>query len=87
MFAGGDLQARPNRCKLTSMSFETPSSHECEFPGCERPSRATPMALHLGDGDDHARIAWVCAKHSLLFYANDPEVVAWVEEPATASVA
>ncbi len=38
------------------------------------------MALHLREGDDHARIAWVCAKHSLLFYANDPEVVAWIDE-------
>lgn len=89
VFGDDDLKAGPKRCTLTSMSFDASTTHECEFPGCERLSRATPMALHLPEGDDHARIAWVCAKHSLLFYASDPEVVAWVDEsePATATLA
>jgi hypothetical protein len=52
--------------------------HFCQFPGCGRLSRATPMALHLHDSDD-PRIAWVCAKHSLLFYAGDVAVVSWVQ--------
>ena len=90
VFGAGDLQAGTKRCTLSAMSVD--ASHQCQFPDCERPSRATPMALHLRDGDDHARIAWVCAKHSLLFYANDPEVVAWLDEshdasPATATFA
>ena len=38
------------------------------------------MALHLRETDDHPRIAWVCAKHSLLFYAGDADVVAWVHD-------
>jgi hypothetical protein len=58
----------------------TLTPHFCQFPGCRRLSRATPMALHLRDTDDHPRIAWVCAKHSLLFYAGDPDVVTWVHD-------
>jgi hypothetical protein len=85
VFGGGDLQAETKRCTLSVMSVD--ASHQCEFPDCERPSRATPMALYLHAGDDHARIAMLCAKHSLLFYANDPEVVAWLDESHDASQA
>lgn len=67
------------------MRFSLTPPHFCQFPGCRRLSRATPMALHLHDTDDHPRIAWVCAKHSLLFYAADPDVVAWVHDLAEAS--
>jgi hypothetical protein len=61
------------------MRFSLTPPHFCQFPGCRRLSRATPMALHLHHSDDHPRIAWVCAKHSLLFYAGDQDVVSWVE--------
>jgi hypothetical protein len=60
------------------MKFSISPPHFCQFPGCSRLSRATPMALHVGETDDHPRIAWVCARHSLLFYAGDAEVVDWV---------
>jgi hypothetical protein len=66
------------------MRFSLTPPHFCQFPGCRRLSRATPMALHLHDTHDHPRIAWVCAKHSLLFYAGDPEVVSWVHDTADA---
>ena len=60
--------------------------HFCQFPGCRRLSRATPMALHLHDTDDHPQIVWVCAKHSLLFYAGDDAVTAWVHDGPQASL-
>jgi hypothetical protein len=80
-----ELQAGTKGATLIVMSFDAATHHHCQFPGCERPSRGTPMALHLPEGDDHGRIAWVCAKHSLLFYANDPAVVAWLDESQAAS--
>lgn len=67
------------------MRFPLAPPHFCQFPGCRRLSRATAMALHLRDTEDHPRIAWVCAKHSLLFYAGDPAVVSWVHESAEPS--
>jgi hypothetical protein len=67
------------------MRFSLNPPHFCQFPGCRRLSRATPMALHLHDTDDHPRIAWVCAKHSLLFYAGDPAVMSWVQDTAEPS--
>ena len=67
------------------MRFSLAPPHFCQFPGCRRLSRATPMALHLHDTDDHPRIAWVCAKHSLLFYAGDPAVMSWVHDIAEPS--
>jgi hypothetical protein len=45
------------------------------------------MALHLEETDDHPRIAWVCARHELLFYAGDAAVVNWVHDaPAQPSL-
>lgn len=68
------------------MRFSLTPPHFCQFPGCRRLSRATPMALHSHDTDGHPRIAWVCAKHSLLFYADDAEVVAWVQDTAAPTI-
>jgi hypothetical protein len=45
------------------------------------------MALHLQDTDDEPRIVWVCAKHSLLFYAGDDAVVTWVHDGPQAELA
>ena len=69
------------------MQFSLTPPHFCQFPGCRRLSRATPMALHLEETDDHPRIAWVCARHELLFYAGDAAVVNWVHDaPAQPSL-
>jgi hypothetical protein len=69
------------------MSFDLTPPHFCQFPGCGRLGRATPMARHQRDADDQPRIVWVCAKHSLLFYAGDVSVTARVHDgPETARV-
>lgn len=49
----------------------------CEYPGCDRPHRGSPVTLHPRY-DGSTRWVWLCRNHAQLLHVGEADVVRYV---------